>query len=242
MPRQPRFVVPDLPVHVVHRGNNRIACFRGESDFLVYLALLMQLVPKMRCALHAYCLMTNHVHLLLTPTSPSACSALMGGVAQRYSVYFNRKHGRTGSLWEGRYRSCVVESQRYVLACYRYIEMNPVRAGMVSHPGAYSWSSYAANSGARQDPMIIAHPELLAIGPAQYTRLFMQSLEAESLRDIRDATSGGYPLGTAAFKTSLQLPPGRKVARTLPGPKKSPEGSPEKSVPGTDLFSGGGAF
>jgi putative transposase len=238
MPRQPRLVLPDLPVHVVHRANDRMPCFLAEGDYLVYLALLRQLVERLRCTVHAYCIMTNHIHLLLTPDSTAACSRLMGSVAQRYATYFNRKHQRTGTLWEGRFRSCVVESARYVLGCYRYIELNPVRAGMVGHPEGYLWSSYGANSGALQDPLVVPHPELVAIGTGQYRALVMQTVEPELLRDIREATSGGYPLGSQSFMTTLHLPPGRKVMRGRPGRRSDAtrEQEPGQSVPGTDLF------
>src|SRR5215213_4820587 len=137
MPRQPRLLLPGVALHIVQRGNNRNACFVGDHDYLCYLTYLRKLSPKHGCVVHAYCLMTNHVHLLLTPDSPEACTNLIRDLGRHYVPYFNRRHGRTGTLWEGRYRSCVVESGDYVLACYRYIEMNPVRAGMVAHPGTH---------------------------------------------------------------------------------------------------------
>src|SRR2546428_2248197 len=163
MPRLSRLIFPGVAVHIIQRGNDRVACFRQDSDYLVYLAHLRQLSEKYECAVHAYCLMTNHVHLLLTPGAAGACTGLMRDLGQRYVQYFNRRHDRTGTLWEGRFHSCVVESAHYVLGCYRYIELNPVRAAMVDHPTGYLWSSYAVNSGMRSDPLVSPHPEFVAL-------------------------------------------------------------------------------
>jgi putative transposase len=213
MPRQPRLVVPDVPLHIIQRGNDRMACFRQERDYLVYLALLLQVSEKFECTVHTYCLMTNHVHLLLTPGSPDGCSRLMHTLAHRYAQYFNREHKRTGTLWDGRYRSCLVQSSSYVLACYRYIELNPVRAGMVSHPNAYPWSSHAANSGVRTDPLVSPHPEFIALAPGAYFDLIATAVEPALLLQIRDATNSGYPLATASFKSALGTITGRKTAQ-----------------------------
>ncbi len=241
MPRQQRLVVPDVPLHVIQRGNDRMACFRQERDYLVYLALLQQASKKFECAVHSYCLMTNHIHLLLTPGFSDASAALMHGLAHRYAQYFNREHQRTGTLWDGRYRSCLVESSSYVLACYRYIELNPVRAGMVSHPKAYPWSSYAANSGARTDQLISPHPEFTALGPAAYGDLIGAAVESTLLMQIRDATNSGYPLATESFKRELGTVTGRKTGPGRAGrPVKSRTEEKSKSEPDPDLFSGGG--
>src|SRR4249919_1693805 len=198
MPRSLRLILPGVAVHIIQRGNNRAACFRSDSDYLVYLAHLRQLSEKYDCAIHAYCLMTNHVHLLMTPSEAVACTGLMRDLGQRYVQYFNREHERTGTLWEGRFRSCLAESPRYVLACHRYIELNPVRAGMVDHPSGYLWSSYAVNSGTRSDPLVSGHAEYLALATdahlrdAAYRGLFDQRLEPGLHKAIRDATNGGY--------------------------------------------------
>ena len=132
MPRLARFILPGVAVHIVQRGNNRAACFRRDGDYTLYLLHLRELAAALDCAVHAYCLMTNHVHMLITPPSAQACMALMRNLGQRYVQHFNRVYERTGTLWEGRYRSCVVQSAQYVLACYRYIEHNPVRARMAA--------------------------------------------------------------------------------------------------------------
>ena len=230
MPRPLRLVLPGVAVHVIQRGNNRIACFKQDNDYLMYLAHLRQLSEKYECAVHAYCLMTNHVHLLLTPQTAEACTGLMRDLGQRYVQYFNRCHERTGTLWEGRFRSCIAQSALYVLGCYRYIELNPVRAGMVDHPTGYLWSSYAVNSGMRSDPLISHHAEYLALAAdearrhAAYRRLFEQRLEPGLQKAIRDATNGGYPLASEAFKRTVLEPQG---LRTEPGQVGRPVKSPD---------------
>ena len=146
MPRRPRLQAPGLPVHIIQRGNNRQACFFAEEDMQLFLEHLAKLAKRFRCALHAYVLMTNHFHLLLTPEFASGPSLLMKFLGQRYVQYVNRTYKRSGSLWEGRFRASLVQTEQYLLSCYRYIEMNPVRANMVKHPQDYQWSSYAANA------------------------------------------------------------------------------------------------
>jgi REP-associated tyrosine transposase len=220
-----RLILPGVAVHIIQRGNNRVACFRSDSDYLVYLAHLRQLSEKYDCAVHAYCLMTNHVHLLVTPSSAEACTGLMRDLGQRYVQYFNREHERTGTLWEGRFRSCLAESARYVVACHRYIELNPVRAGMVDHPAGYLWSSYAVNSGMRSDPLLSPHPNVEALGNdmaswcAAYRQLFDERLDAVLVRNIRDATNAGYPLASDGFKAKVLGPLGWKMEPGKPGPR-----------------------
>lgn len=238
MPRLARFILPGVAVHIVQRGNNRAACFRRDGDYMLYLLHLRELAAALDCAVHAYCLMTNHVHLLITPPSAQVCMALMRNLGQRYVQHFNRVYERTGTLWEGRYRSCVVESAQYVLACYRYIEHNPVRARMVASASEYIWSSHRANTGAIADPMITPHVEYLALSAGRdsrhraYAELFERDIEQTVIEGIRGATSGGYPLGSAEFKSRVQEGHGRSVERGRPGrpmkqrivaPAKSPE-------------------
>lgn len=240
MPRQSRLVLPELPLHVVQRGNNRMKCFVDEADFRVYLALLREAIARYRCALHAYCLMGNHVHLLLTPGDIGGCAALMHRISQRYAYYFNHRHGRSGTLWEGRFRSCIVESSRYVLECHRYIELNPVRAGIVGHPAAYPWSSHAVTAGSFTDSLISIHPELAAIGPSAYNQLLEEMIAPALLTAIRESINGGYPLGGQAFMGSLSAAAGRKVVRGKAGRPKAKEQA-GKSVAVPDLFSEDGA-
>lgn len=223
MPRQPRLIVPDVALHIVQRGNDRQRCFSEDSDYYVYLLHLRKLAAQTECDIHAYCLMSNHVHLLLTPRNERGCIDLMRNLGQRYVQYFNKHHHRTGTLWEGRYRSCLVQSARYVLACYRYIELNRVRAGMASRPEAYCWSSHQGNCGQRFDRLITPHEEFLALGASVETRysayrgLFQEHTEPH-IAEIRRATNGGYPLASDPFKTSLALP-GERLAARPPGPQ-----------------------
>jgi putative transposase len=209
---------------------------------------LRELAAEQQCAVHAYCLMTNHVHLLVTPHAADACTALMRDLGQRYVQYFNRRYERSGTLWEGRFRSCVAESAAYVLACYRYIELNPVRAGMVSHPAAYPWSSYAINSGARSDPTVVEHPEFTALGRdrlarhAAYRSLVDETLHPSLVDAIRSATNSGNPLASESFKSRMIVPEGRMKERGRPGrPPKAAGSTERKSGSDPDLFSAGGA-
>ena len=214
-----------VATHLIQRGSNRSACFRRESDYLLYLLQLRDLSRRLECAVHAYCLMTNHVHLLISPPSAEAGTALMKEIGQRHAQYFNRAYGRTGPLWDGRYRSCVAESARYVLACYRYIELNPVRAGMVEHPAQYAWSSYRANAEGRDEGLVSPHAEFLALGAdpqnrcKAYAALLDEAMEPSLIEGIRTATNGGYPLGSDAFKAQIGATFGCRTSPSPPGPK-----------------------
>jgi len=240
MARQPRLILPGVALHVVQRGNDRMACFRAETDFVVYLAELKRLAAKFDCAVHAYCLMTNHAHLLATP-GEDGCAGMMKELSQGYAHYFNRRYHRTGTLWEGRFRSCVAQSARYVLACYRYIELNPVRAGIAAHPGLYPWSSYAANCGEAQTALVTPHAEYLALSAEAaarhrtYRTLVAEGLKPEVSDEIRAATQGGYPLATENFKAGLLLPAGRYLERRRSGPRAGGEAE-TSSVPDPELL------
>jgi putative transposase len=159
-----RLIVPDVPVHIVQRGHDRGDCFLEEADYRAYLDGLRMYAVRFNCTVHAYCLMTNHVHLLVTPAEATGCAQLMKHVAQRYSKRLNAKQGRTGTLWEGRFYSALVMTEHYALACYRYIELNPVRAGLVKHPADYRWSSYRANTHSRLDDFVTPHAAYTALG------------------------------------------------------------------------------
>jgi putative transposase len=180
MPRRSRLQAAGVPVHIIQRGNNRQACFFADEDYQFFLDHLARLARRFRCALHAYVLMTNHFHLLLSSELAVGPSLLMKFLGQRYVQYVNRTYKRSGSLWEGRFRSSLVQTERYVLGCYRYIEMNPVRADMVKHPIGYRWSSYAANAEGRAVAWITPHGEYLALG------LDNQSRQASLPRPVRD--------------------------------------------------------
>jgi putative transposase len=201
MARRERPRVGGLPVHIIQRGNNRQACFYSEADYRFFLYHLGELARRCWCEVHAYVLMTNHAHLLLTPLMPRGESLLMKLLGQRYVQYINKKYGRTGTLWDGRFRSSLIQEGRYVLACYRYIEMNPVRPNMVNHPAQYPWSSYAANATGTHLSWLTPHAEYLALGSDEakrrlaYHQLFDGQLDQQLLGEIRASAHGGYALG-----------------------------------------------
>lgn len=172
MVRLPRLDLPGIPQHVVQRGNDRQVCFVEDTDYLRYLQELGEAALKNSCALHAYVLMTNHVHLLVTPDEPGAVSRMMQAIGRRYVGAFNARYRRSGTLWEGRFKSALVDSARYLLTCYRYIELNPVRAGMVSAPGGYRWSSHARNALGAHEPRITPHRHYLELGNDDATRQY----------------------------------------------------------------------
>jgi putative transposase len=218
MPRHPRPVIPEVPLHITQRGNNRQICFFGRADFMVYLQLLGVAARQAACQVHAYVLMTNHIHLLLTPNDERGPAVLMKSLGERYVRYVNRRYSRTGTLWEGRYRSCLVQSERYLMECQRYIELNPVRAALVTDPIDYPWSSYRCNAHGDKSPLV-AHHELynrlghdVASRTVAYRALFDEVLGAAALKQLREATNGSLALGNQEFKDHvvklLHIPPG----------------------------------
>gem|GEM_PF-2708847 len=162
MSRHRRLKIAGYPLHLIQRGVNRCACSAGARDYELYLGLLEEMSRRHACEVHAYVLMTNHVHLLLTPTDPDGPSRLMKDLGQRYVQAYNRRHQRTGTLWEGRFKSSIVDSEAYLLRCQRYIEENPVRAGMVAHPSDYAWSSHRFNADGAANTFLVPHPLYLA--------------------------------------------------------------------------------
>ncbi|WGK92057.1 transposase [Pseudomonas migulae] len=228
MPRRARILMPGVPLHLIQRGNNRSVCFFSEEDYLFYIELLAEQANKNGCEVHAWCLMSNHVHLLISPQEQSGASLLMKGVGQRYVQYVNRTYGRSGTLWEGRFRSSLVQSDRYVLACYRYIEMNPVRAKMVAHPGEYRWSSYRNNAQSDFSYFITPHAQYLSLGGANisttdaYRELFRNELETGLVNQIRAATNGNYALGGSRFAAEIEAMIGRRAQRGRPGRPSKP--------------------
>ena len=205
MARRARLVIPGVPLHIIQRGNNRHACFLADADYLVYLSMLQASALRANCSVHAYVLMTNHVHLLLTPETSKSPGRLMKALGQRYVQYINRRYGRTGTLWEGRFRSCIVDDDRYFLTCQRYIELNPVRAEMVDHPRHHRWSSYRANADGVLDQLVTPHHLYMLLAQecserrAAYRDLFEDELPSEQVEFIRRATNGNFALGDAAF-------------------------------------------
>lgn len=223
MPRRARLAVAGIPWHIIQRGNNRSACFYSDQDYLRYLDTLNEQAVKYGCQIHAYVLMTNHVHLLLTPEREQSASLLMKHLGQRYVQYINRTYKRSGTLWEGRFRSCLTQSEDYVLACYRYIELNPVRANMVGHPRNYPWSSYRINAEGKKSDLITPHDQLIRLSHDDVSRrehyrgLFKVHIDPQNVDDIRHSTNGNYALGNERFKQEIAMMLKRRVTPGLPG-------------------------
>lgn len=223
MPRKPRFYLPGVPAHIIQRGNNRQAVFFSNDDYKAYLSWLESGAGEHGCAVHAYVLMTNHVHLLVSPQETASISRLMQYVGRHYVTYINHRYRRSGSLWEGRHKGCVIAEEGYFLACSRYIELNPVRAGMVSQPCAYQWSSYAGNAIGEEDPLLKRHPLYMALGREQderqqaYRELFRTALSPEQLHDIRATVQTGTPLGNDRFLDQIEKVLNCKVGQARRG-------------------------
>lgn len=208
MPRRPRILLAKHPLHIVQRGINREPCFFAEKDYQCYLHWLEEAARACGCAIHAWVLMTNHVHLLLTPAVSGAPARLMQSVGRRYVQYLNRFYRRNGSLWEGRYKSSVVPAETHLLACMRTIELNPLRASMVGDPGAYRWSSYRGNGLGQARSWMTPHPLYLGLDRdpetrANYRALFRPQLDDEAANDIREALRLGMPLGNERFAEAI---------------------------------------
>lgn len=237
MPRRARLSLPGIAWHIIQRGNNRSACFYADEDYRCYLDHLGEQARRFGCLVHAYVLMTNHVHLLLTPPRADSAGLMMKHLGQRYVQYVNRTYRRSGTLWEGRFRSCLAQSEDYVLACHRYIELNPVRAGMVAHPGDYRWTSYRANGDGKADFLLTPHPEYLALATeegerrSRYRALCQPHLDDATVTAIRDATNGNYVLGDRRFHEEIAHMLGRRVTRGKAGrPKGALEGTGEPGL------------
>ena len=232
MARLPRFDLPGIPQHVVQRGNNRLPCFLDDEDRQNYLQCLLVALKHFGCKLHAYVLMDNHAHLLVTPAEAGALSRLMHTFSRNYVGRFDDRHGRTGTLWEGRYKACVVGSGRYFLACSRYIKLNPVRAWMVPRPGDYWWSRWRGHMGERVNPLLTPHAEYLALGAdaasraAAYRALFDEALPAELMDDIRRYLRQQKALGTDHFRAWVEARTGRFAGLCSTGRPPRPQNCP----------------
>ncbi len=227
MPRRARIAVPGIVWHIIQRGNNRCACFYAEEDYCKYLDILRDQAKAHGCAVHAYVLMTNHVHLLVTPERADSASLMMKHLGQRYVQYVNRVYRRTGTLWEGRFRSCLAQHDGYVLACYRYIELNPIRAAMVEHPADYPWSSFRANAQGKSDPLVTPHGEYNGLNRDPqarrhaYRQLFRAHMDSKLIDEIRAATNGNFVLGNDRFKNEVAGMLERRVVAGKPGRPKA---------------------
>ena len=210
MARQPRLDLPGIPQHIVQRGNNRLPCFLDDDDRRRYLTLLREALASTRCKLYAYVLMDNHVHLLATPPAIGSVAHLMQKLGRGYVGQFNARHRRTGTLWEGRYKASLVDSENYVMRCHRYIELNPVRARMTADPSDYAWSSCANHCGLRQDVILSPHPEYTALGctaelrVAAYRQLLREALSDDDLKAIRTYLQQQRALGRDEFRAMVE--------------------------------------
>ncbi len=223
MPRKPRFNLPGIPQHIIQRGNNREPCFLAKEDYQRYLDDLTKSVSKYRCNLHAFVLMTNHVHLLVTPMQEHGISHMMQALGRRYVRFINNTYGRTGTLWEGRYKSSLIDSDRYLLTCMRYIELNPVRAAMVEHPGDYQWSSFQTNAHQAENKLVQRHPVYIQLGATDeerkrhYRELFRDHMDKDTIHQIRDALNHELVLGRSYFKDKIEAMTKRSARLGKPG-------------------------
>lgn len=225
MHRRMRYCPVGYPVHIVQRGNNRSSCFRSNRDMATYIAYLQEASSKYDSDIHAWVLMTNHVHLLVTPRSDKAVSRMMQFVGSRYVRYFNKVYSRTGTLWEGRFRSCLVQAESYFLACQRYIELNPVRAGLVEHPVHYHWSSYQSNALGIGSNLIRPHAIYKGLGANEkqrlkvYRELFNDAVDQDLVDTIRFAANKGLVLGSENFIHEIEASSGLPARPRKPGPR-----------------------
>jgi putative transposase len=225
MARLGRYFLPDQPLHVIQRGNNRQAIFFGDGDYAQFRTFLAEAADAYVCAIHAYVMMTNHFHLLITPNRATSVPRMMQSLGRRYVRRVNEVYQRTGTLWEGRYRAAPIDSEFYFLACCRYIELNPVRARMTATPADYPWSSYQAHAHGAADPLVRKHGLYQRLGrtdverASAYRELFDNALDPDFVEALRKATNGGWALGREAFMTQIAEALKRRVA---PLPKGRP--------------------
>ncbi|WP_292934278.1 transposase [Noviherbaspirillum sp.] len=234
MARLPRLVVPHQPHHIIQSGTDRQPIFRDADDYSAFLRWLREAARQFKVAVHAYVLMPTHLHLLVSPSDEPGLGRMMQWVGRHYVPYFNTRYGRAGTLWQGRYKATVIESERYFLVCSRYIESNPVRSGLVQEPADYAWSSYAHHAGVKPDPLITDHPLYWALGntpferEAAYKDLMNQGLTTREVDALSEATRKGWPLGSEKFISMLAKQSERRVTPAKRGrpPKPRPGANP----------------
>lgn len=220
MARLPRYVLPGQPQHIIQRGNNRQTIFAADADYQFFRDALIEAAEKHALRIHAYVWMTNHIHLLATPEREHSISKVFQSVGRKYVQYFNFTYRRSGTLWEGRYRATVVDSERYLLTLMRYIELNPVRADMVAHPRDYPWSSYRFNADGEQgsnSDWLTPHREYLRLGrsaggrQSAYRQLFRAAIAKDEMQAIRESAHKGWALGSERFKQEIERLGGRRA-------------------------------
>lgn len=223
MARLPRLTVPGYAHHIIQRGNNRQAIFDSRADYVLLLDLLEENAKKHRVAIHAYVLMSNHFHLLATPETAEGIPLMMQAVGRRYVRNFNLRHGRSGTLWEGRYRSTLIQAERHLLACMVYMDLNPVRAGMVGDPTEYFWSSHEHYVGRRADKLVVPHPLYWELGNTPFARdqaygdLVRSGIGTEQQEALRSSAQQGWALGDRDYVADLQKRTERRVERSKAG-------------------------
>jgi putative transposase len=230
MPRRPRIHLDGFPLHIVQRGHNREPCFFAEEDYFIYLHSLAEALKQEACALHAYALMTNHVHLLITPKRAESVPKLIIALGRRYVQYINTTYRRTGTLWDSRYKSSLIQADTYLLSCMRYIELNPVRAAMVDDPAHYRWTSYKANALGQASSLLTPHPVYQQLGSSDKTRqsayraLFRSQLDKDTVDDLRLALNQNQPLGNSRFYAKIEKMTGtRREAKPRGRPRVKAE-------------------
>jgi len=232
MPGKPRFNLPGVPQHVIQPGNNREPFFYSLQDYLHYLDDIRFAAKKYECRIHAYVLMTNHVQLLVTPMIENGISMMMQSIGRRYVAYMNTAYKRTGTLWEGRYKASLIDSEMYLLTCMCYIELNPVRAGIVDHPGKYKWSSYKQNAQVTDQGIVDCHPVFTMLGDTNeerkfvYRSLFERYMDNDIIHQFRDALNHEMILGRSHFKDKVEVLTNRI---THPGKLRRPRVKEERA-------------
>mgnify|MGYP003571099500 FL=1 len=233
MPRKPRFFLPGVPVHIVQRGHSREPVFFEDNDYLAYLRWLKEGASRYNIDIHAYVLMTNHIHILATPHDKDGITRMMQYIGRFYVSYINHTYGTSGSIWEGRYKSSLIHDEEYLLTCMRYIELNPVRANMVRSPGHYRWSSYRSNGQGREDELLTPHTMYVSLGKTNaartesYKSLFKAHLDKNMLDDIRAAWQTGTPLGNDYFREQIEAKLKLKVGQARRGRPSKPKDNDE---------------
>lgn len=229
MPRKRRFFLPNIPVHIVQRGHSRESVFFDEADYQAYLNWLSEALKRYGCALHAYVLMTNHIHLLVTPKDQQGISRMMQYIGRHYVPYINSTYGTSGSIWDGRFKASLIHDVEYLLACMRYIELNSARANMVKAPAHYRWSSYRCNAQGKLSEIITPHPLYNTLGRDMvgrcvgYKALFKAHVEDIEINDISAAWQTGTPLGNENFRDKLEQKLQLKLGQARRGRPSNPK-------------------
>lgn len=217
MPRGPRTVMPEFPHHVIHRGNNRQAIFHRNTDYRFFMNTISEAKKEFNCLLYGYCLMSNHIHMIIQPSHKDSLSKMIKMIAGRYTRYINKVYNRTGTIWEGRFKSSPIQKESYLQACIRYIEMNPLRAKIVADLKEYPWSSYNKRAYGKSDPILDIDPYYLELGKTNAERInayrtwFNNLIPKEELDCIKVGVERSLPIGSGGFSTDLSKRLGMEI-------------------------------